>query len=156
MTEKINEIIGTQAQDVEMNNQFTQNILHLSALACNAANSNDFDLKKAKKEAQIGLKLLSSKNGLQEMLAAQMLSIHHLQQQAMAFANRAKHIKNIQYFTNAAIKLANCFAQQANILSKLQGRVSQKITVEHVDVHNGGQAIVGNIMEVTHANEVKK
>lgn len=35
--------------------------------------------------------------------------------------------------------------QQATLLAKLQGGIGQKIIVEHVDVHQGGQAIVGNI-----------
>ncbi|KTD31197.1 hypothetical protein Lmor_2804 [Legionella moravica] len=47
--------------------------------------------------------------------------------------------------TNAIVKLANCFVQQTNILAKLQGVGGQKIIVERVDVHQGGQAIVGNI-----------
>ena len=35
--------------------------------------------------------------------------------------------------------------QQANTLAKLQGVGGQKIIIERVDVHQGGQAIVGNI-----------
>ena len=79
------------------------------------------------------------------MLIAQMLSIHKLQQTSMAFANAAGDLHLQRYYTNAAIKLANCFAQQANVLAKLQGIAGQKIVVEHVDVHSGGQALVGNI-----------
>ncbi len=41
--------------------------------------------------------------------------------------------------------LTNCFTQQVGVLAKLQGIAGQKIVVEHVDVHSGGQAIVGNI-----------
>ena len=79
------------------------------------------------------------------MLAAQMLSIHHLQQRSMTYANACEGMKLQQYYTNAAIKLSNCFVQQANMLAKLQGVGGQKIIVERVDVHQGGQAIVGNI-----------
>ena len=42
-------------------------------------------------------------------------------------------------------RLANCFVQQANMLTKLQGIAGQKITVERVVVNQGGQAVVGNI-----------
>lgn len=34
-------------------------------------------------------------------------------------------------------------------MQKLQGKVQQKVTVEHVHVHNGGQAIVGNVKAST-------
>lgn len=52
---------------------------------------------------------------------------------------------NLKYYTNTAIKLANTFSQQANLLHKLQGNSNQKMTVERVHVHDGGQAIVGNV-----------
>jgi len=79
------------------------------------------------------------------MLAAQMYSIHELQQKIMIYANATDNLELQKYYTNSAIKLANCFVQQANILAKLQGVGGQKIIVERVDVHQGGQAVVGNI-----------
>ncbi len=82
---------------------------------------------------------------LQEMLAAQMLTIHQLQQISMAFAAKSNQPNNKQYFTNTAIKLANTFVQQASLLSRLQGNGGQQINVKQVDVHQGGQAIVGNV-----------
>jgi hypothetical protein len=124
---------------------FTQTILNLNVLASCPKSPNDTELKKAMRESTAGLKALNSQGTLQEMLAAQMLSIHQLQQQTTAFANKAIHIENTQYFTNTAIKLANCFTQQAALLAKLQGTGGQKIVVEHVEVHHGGQAVVGNI-----------
>nr|HAT8715386.1 hypothetical protein [Legionella jordanis] len=72
-------------------------------------------------------------------------SIHELQQTTMAFAISCTDLELKKYYTNAAIKLANCFTQQASVLAKLQGVGGQKIIVERVDVHQGGQAIVGNI-----------
>lgn len=63
----------------------------------------------------------------------------------MIYANATDELELKKYYTNAAIKLANCFTQQANILAKLQGIGGQKIIVERVDVHQGGQAVVGNI-----------
>jgi hypothetical protein len=92
---------------------------------------------------------LNSQNSLQEMLIAQMTSIHLLQQKTIALANRTGLTDNKQYLINSSIKLAHCFTQQAALLAKLQGIGSQKITVEHVEVHHGGQAIVGSIQGVT-------
>lgn len=54
------------------------------------------------------------------MLAAQMYSIHELQQKTMIYANATDNLELQKYYTNSAIKLANCFVQQANILAKLQ------------------------------------
>lgn len=74
-----------------------------------------------------------------------MLSIHQLQQRTIAYANACDDLELKMYCTNTTVKLANCFVQQANILAKLQGVGGQKIIVERVDIHQGGQAIVGNI-----------
>ncbi len=45
-----------------------------------------------------------------------------------------------------ATRLMRLFTEQLNAMAKLKGRTSQqKVTVEHVHVHGGGQAIVGAV-----------
>lgn len=145
MLSKSSKQTAIQNQDKQPN-QFMQEIVHNSVLATNDFKTKHFDLKEATKINQEGLEALNAKDGLQSMLAAQMLSVHKLQQRAMTYVNNCNnHLKIEQYYTNAAIKLANCFVQQANMLAKLQGVGGQKIIVERFDVHQGGQAIVGNI-----------
>ncbi|HLB41991.1 MAG TPA: hypothetical protein VJN02_03890 [Gammaproteobacteria bacterium] len=107
-------------------------------------------------ETEHDLKALSAEGGLQEMLAAQMLAIHRLQQRSIAAANICHDVNTAQYFTNTAIKLSNCFTQQAALLAKLQGAGGQEIVVEHVEVHHGGQAVVGNINGGLPAGKEKK
>ena len=102
------------------------------------------------------MKALKAEGGIQEMLIAQMTSIHLLQQTTIALANSTGFTDSRQYYTNSAIKLANCFTQQAALLAKLQGAGGQKIIVEHVEVHHGGQAVVGNISGVTPTEKDKK
>jgi hypothetical protein len=149
MTEIIQDIREKKAKDMEKinkeNNLFSKRIARLSTLACNRCDGDDFDYVKAQNDAQSALKVLCAKGGIQEMLVAQMLSIHRLQQLAIGLANEPAPIETARYFTNTAIKLANVFVQQANLLNKLQGNAGQKIIVERVDVHSGGQAVVGNI-----------
>lgn len=130
---------------LEQQDKFTRNIIHEATLASNNISSEKFDLKKAKSLCAEGITALGAQNGLESMLAAQMLSVHQLQQRSMAYANVSDSLGLKTYYTNAAIKLANCFVQQANMLAKLRGVGGQKIIVERVDVHQGGQAVVGNI-----------
>jgi len=126
--------------------KFTERMIRLGAIACELSKNNDEDTTtKSEKYLLTGLKALDTQGGLQEMLAAQMLSIHQLQQISMAMIQNGYDMNSKQYFTNTAIKLANTFTQQANLLARLQGNGGQKIVVEHVDIHHGGQAIVGNI-----------
>lgn len=139
----------------EANEKFNQHIIHENAIATNNIRSESFDLSKAKQKSLDAMIALNASGGLQSMLAAQMLSIHELQQRTMTHAQALDNLELKKYYTNAAVKLSNCFVQQANAFAKLQGVGGQKIIVERVDVHQGGQAIVGNIQGGL-ANKEKK
>lgn len=47
---------------------------------------------------------------------------------------------------NRASKLMRTFTAQLEAMQRLRGTNQQKMTVEHVHVHEGGQAIVGNVV----------
>lgn len=126
---------------------FKKKVLRHSALASNNISNLSFNIDDAMNQSQLMIQALKAQDGLQEMVAAQIISLHRLQQLSMSLANATDEMHYKQYFTNAAVKLANCFTQQANLLSRLQGSGGQRITIERVDVHHGGQAIVGNINE---------
>ena len=46
---------------------------------------------------------------------------------------------------NQANKLSRTYATLLETLNRHRGKGQQKVTVEHVHVHEGGQAIVGNV-----------
>jgi hypothetical protein len=131
---------------------FQNKVLLHNAIACQSVDGS-FDSKNAINESEDNLVALNAQGAIQEMLVAQMTSIHQLQQKTIALANRTGLHDAKQYLTNSTIKLTNCFTQQAALLAKLQGMVGQKITVEHVEIHQGGQAVVGNVQGVTRLGE---
>lgn len=133
---------------INKQDKFSRSIIRNGALASNDISNEKFDLKEARSLCAEGISALGAQNGLESMLAAQMLSVHQLQQRSMVYANAADDFELKKYYTNAAIKLANSFVQQANMLAKLRGMGGQKIIVERVDVHQGGQAVVGNIQGI--------
>ncbi len=149
MTNQPKEVITIAEQNISnlgnAQKKLTRRVVRLNALACNNYHREDFDIELAMKKSQDELTALNAAGGLQEMLAAQMLSIHRLQQLSIAMVTECDHPSFKQYLTNASIKLANTFTQQANLLSRLQGNGGQKIIVEHLDIHDGGQAVVGHI-----------
>ena len=66
----------------------------------------------------------------------------------MAAANTLNHVKLIQQIDSAERrfnKLARTFTAQVEALKRYRSKGEQKVTVEHVHVHDGGQAIVGNV-----------
>lgn len=107
--------------------------------------AEELDLDSELDKSKNAIEAIKSKEGLKTMLAAQMRSIHKLQQTSMAMASSTERRDTEQYYINTAIKLSNTFTQQANTMAKLQGISAQRITVERVDVRHGGQAVVGAI-----------
>jgi hypothetical protein len=79
------------------------------------------------------------------MLIAQMIATHEL---AMTFARRLKRIENIPQqdsAVNGLTKLTRTYAAQMEALKRYRSGGEQKMTVQHVHVAEGGQAIVGNV-----------
>jgi len=63
-------------------------------------------------------------------------------------ARRLNHVETIDQQNsagNALTKLTRTFTAQMEALNRHRGKGQQKMTVEHVHVHKGGQAIVGNV-----------
>jgi hypothetical protein len=124
---------------------FSKKLARLGALASDCFADPNFDISGAEEEMRQGFTAFNAQDTLQEMLVTQILSIHQLQQTSMIAANKLENMDTKKYYINTAIKLANTFVQQANLLSKLQGKGGQRIIIERVDVHQGGQAVVGNV-----------
>jgi hypothetical protein len=89
---------------------------------------------------------MAPKNATEAMLAAQMMACHEA---GLMFLNRAtagQYQDAIDANVLRATRLMRVFAEQLEALQKLRGKAGQqKVTVEHVHVHEGGQAIVGSV-----------
>jgi hypothetical protein len=93
------------------------------------------------------VKGLKPKDQLQTMLAAQMAAIHMA---TMTFARRLAHVETIPQQDSAERalnKLARTYAMQMEALKRYRTGGEQKVTVQHVSVSEGGQAIVGNVTQ---------
>jgi hypothetical protein len=88
---------------------------------------------------------IAPRDGLEGMLAAQMVAVHNA---AMTQLRRAEHVTTLDGEKQAhgqAVKLLRTFTAQLEALNRYRGKGQQKVTVEHVHVNSGGQAIVGNV-----------
>jgi hypothetical protein len=93
------------------------------------------------------MKEIAPQNSLESLLAIQMLAVHEA---ALVFLmNGAKDGQNVDVAydcINRATSLTRVFVQQLEAMQKLKGKTGQqKVTVKHVHVHQGGQAIVGAV-----------
>jgi hypothetical protein len=90
---------------------------------------------------------IEPKGVLQGMLAAQMCGVHAA---ASDFIQRAMIPDQLSPAVDRNIQragsLMRLFAQQLDSMQKLKGLSGQQtVTVEHVHIHSGGQAIVGQV-----------
>ena len=83
---------------------------------------------------------------LEAMLAVQMFAAHHL---AMQSAKRAMNVSQDERGTDMYLKhtekLMRVYAAQMEALQRYRGKGQQRMTVEHVHIHSGAQAVVGQV-----------
>jgi hypothetical protein len=88
---------------------------------------------------------IGARDETEAMLATQMVATHFA---AITLLRRLKGTETIQQQDSAgsiAVKLLRTYALQVEALQRYRGMGQQKIKVEHVHVHPGGQAIVGAV-----------
>lgn len=84
---------------------------------------------------------------IEAMLAVQMVATHFAATRALRRLKGSDTVPQQDSNGNLAVKLLRTFAAQTEALQRYRGKGHQKVTVEHVHVHTGGQAIVGTISQ---------
>ncbi len=127
------------------------NALSLVIHQLSALNPDAFD-REDSSHANAALAMLDElepQGGAQTMLVAQMVATHIA---SMACFSRAalKHqtFEGRELNLKHASKLSGLYARQAESLSKLKRKGQQTVNVRHVHVHDGGQAVVGNVSTI--------
>jgi hypothetical protein len=97
--------------------------------------------------ALTGLQAFKPADEIEGMLAAQATAMHHA---SMECSRRAmvpdQPFEAAQGLRKAAANASRTFIELLSALDRKRGKGGQqKVTVEHVHVHQGGQAIVGNV-----------
>jgi hypothetical protein len=93
------------------------------------------------------VKGIEPRDQIETMLAAQIAGIHNT---IMTFTRRLANVENIPQQDSAERalnKLARTFVSQMEALKRYRTGGEQKVTVQHVSVSEGGQAIVGNVTQ---------
>ena len=113
--------------------------------------ASDHDERQMQLDAAIGsLSALKPRDEIEGMLIAQLVGSHNAAMECLrramianqSFEGRAQNLA----FAN---KLSRTYAALVETLNKHRGKGGkQSVTVKHVHVHGGGQAIVGNVSHV--------
>ncbi len=135
------EITGTD--DPDLANRLVEQVAHTLWLP---AELTDEERKEQIAAAMAALKGIKPQDEIEGMLAAQMIATHgvamHFLQLAMF---RDQSSIGVDLSLKHATKLLSLFAKQVETLNRNRGKGQQKVTVEHVHVQSGGQAIVGSV-----------
>ncbi len=92
------------------------------------------------------LRSIRPQDEIEGMLAVQMIATHNAAMECLrrsilpeqTYAGRDLNLRH-------ATKFLSIFAKQMETLNKNRGKGQQKVTVEHVQIQSGGQAIVGSV-----------
>ena len=125
---------------------FNDEIMHQACAALWTDKSN-VETRQRRQQACIeALVGIAPKDEVEGMLAAQMVATHSA---AMDCFRRAMIGEQTFQGRNQNLafgnKLSQTYVRLVEALDKHRGKGQQKVTVEHVHVHQGGQAIVGNV-----------
>jgi len=100
---------------------------------------------------------IAPKDALEGMLATQLIATHMAAMDCYVHVNKTNDRATHAYHLNQVNKLSRTFVALLEALNRHRGKGQQKVTVEHVHVHQGGQAIVGHVENqgggVTHKTE---
>lgn len=100
-------------------------------------------------KALLALETLHSmqpRDDVEKMIIIQMIGCHEASVECFERASvPGQYPEAMDLHLKNAVRLSNCFVKLVHSLNRYRGKGHQKVTVEHVHVEAGGQAIVGNI-----------
>ena len=134
----------------------TTDVNFMRGLLGQLANVASSDLDSALNFMLAVVKGIEPKDQLETMLGAQMAAVHMA---TMTFASRLGRVETISQQDSAERafnKLARTFAMQMEALKRYRTGGQQRLTVEHVTVNQGGQAIVGSVTQRGAGDEKNK
>ncbi|ARQ08609.1 hypothetical protein NXC12_CH00518 [Rhizobium etli] len=129
--------IGTEY--VNLSEVIAEQMVILSASNGNKVDQHELSLLT---ETVMGI---SPKDHVEMMLATQMAAVHLMSMNMAAKARRATTLPQHDSYTKQTNQLMRTFAAQAEALKRYRTGGKQVVKVKHVHVHEGGQAIVGNV-----------
>ena len=88
---------------------------------------------------------IAPKDEIEGMLAAQMVAVHSAAMRCLRQLKCSDILPQQDSNGSLAVKLLRTYAMQMEALQRHRGKGEQKMTVEHVHVYQGGQAIVGAV-----------
>jgi hypothetical protein len=120
----------------------------MKQLAKASCRGNDADEEKLNFMLSV-IKGIEPRDQTEAMLSAQMASVHVAAMNIAARLIHAERISEQDSDERALNKLCRTFATQMEALKRYRSGTAEKVTLQQVSVAEGGQAIVGNVTQLT-------
>ena len=88
---------------------------------------------------------IEPKDSLEAMMAVQMAAVHSATIAMARRLNTSESIEAVDSAERGLSRLSRAFTQQVETLKRHRSGGQQNVTVKHVHVNDGGQAIIGNV-----------
>jgi hypothetical protein len=117
--------------------------------------TSDHALKVAREKAQGMLESMKPKDHIEAMMQGQLIALNHAMMHTLLCRQVASGVAPLSgsEIRNESVvqvaKLSKCFISTVETLNRYrhQDKLYQNLTVGHVDVHHGGQAVVGGVIQ---------
>lgn len=116
----------------------------LKVLKSNEA-SDDYEGHDERAFMLAAVKEIAPRDAVERMLAVQMAATHVALIRAGRWLATTDTVEQVKAHYSGYGQLARTYAAQMAALGKHRNRGNQTVTVQHVNVEGGGQAIVGNV-----------
>ena len=133
----------------------TSDTRFLDAMLRDVANIAEFGIVKGESGMNFVLSLVKSikpRDHVEVLLGLQMATVHMHSMRTARLLGRSDTLEQTECMEKALNKLTRSFTNQMEALRKYRTGGEQKVTVQHVHVNEGGQAVVG---EVHHKPSIK-
>jgi hypothetical protein len=148
---KLKDIGGSQSDN-------WNNLLANQAMNALWLHNSDDETREVQLNATVAAMIgISPRDELEGMMATQLIAAHNA---AMECYRRAmigeQTFEGRRENLNQANKLSRTYTALLEALNKHRGKGQQKVTVKHVHVHEGGQAVVGTVENPGGGDRAKK
>ena len=151
---KLTEAFGTP--DIELQNFLLNQVVQTFR---DVVKPQEFGTEKLDEFCNNAVALLNGiepRDEIEGMLAVQMIGVHNLAMETLKRAMmNGQTFEGKQASVNEATKMLRTFTAQIEALKRYRTGGQQKVTVEHVHVNEGGQAIVGTVNQGGGGNREK-
>lgn len=123
--------------------------LHFLSKVANAlisAKANNKEIAQILNTIAQTLQTLAPQDLFEAQLIGQLIILHEQSMDWLGRANRSERVDFANVYLNGASKLLTRHHETLDTLLKYRRKGIQRVHVEHVHVHEGGQAVVGNIV----------